>query len=103
MNRTTSADLDLTSSSLTTSARKLVQAPGDKFLVDGAELRLRELVRADRERLKTFFARCSFKAIRYRFLSSVKGLSNVLLDSLVDTDASRHVALVATLMKGATK
>src|SRR5262245_53755150 len=66
------------------------------LLRDGSELRLRELRSDDRERLQTFFARCSPDSVRYRFLSSIAAFSDALLDHLTATDGFRHVALVVT-------
>ena len=82
-------------------ARGPARIPQDVVLSDGSVLRLRELQRGDRERFKAFFTRCSVEAIRYRFMSSIKGPSNALLDNLVDTDGSRHVALIVTRWDGA--
>ena len=72
-------------------------------LRDGSTLRVRTLRKADRERLKAFFARCSEDAIRYRFMSSIKAPSDSLLDYLSDVDGSRHVALIVTRGIGDTE
>jgi RimJ/RimL family protein N-acetyltransferase len=69
-------------------------------LRDNTKLRLRELRRANREKLKAFFSRCSPEAIRYRFMSSIKALSDSLLDYLADPDGSQHVALIVAQGEG---
>lgn len=74
--------------------------PREIRFLDGSKLRLRRLERKDREGLKAFFARCSPEAIRYRFMSSIKAVSNTLLNYLADPDGSRHVALIATQGEG---
>jgi len=65
-------------------------------LNDGSMLRLRKLRITDRERLRAFFARCSEEALRFRFMSSIKGPSDSLLNYLSDVDGCRHVALIVT-------
>lgn len=70
--------------------------PRNVRLDDGSLLRLRELRPRDRERLKSFFARCTPQAIRYRFHSPIKSVSGSLLDYLANSDGSRHVALIVT-------
>ena len=80
--------------------RQLVRFPRDIRLRDGSKVRLHELRSRDRERLKGFFAGCSPEAIRYRFLSSIKGPSDSLLDYLADADGSHHFALIATHGQG---
>jgi len=74
--------------------------PREIRLLDGSKLQLRRLDSRDREGLKAFFARCSREAIRYRFMSSIKGLSDSLLDYLANPDGSRHVALIAAQGEG---
>jgi hypothetical protein len=71
-------------------------------LRDGSKVRLHELRCRDRELLKAFFAGCSPESIRYRFLSSIKSLSDGLLDYLADGDGLRHVALICTQGEGTT-
>lgn len=69
-------------------------------LQDGSTLWLRKLHRGNREKLQAFFSRCSPEAIRYRFMSSIRVLSDSLLDYLADVDGSRHVALIVTQQDG---
>jgi RimJ/RimL family protein N-acetyltransferase len=69
-------------------------------LQDRSTIRLRELHRGSREKLKAFFSRCSPEAIRYRFMSSIKALSDSLLDYLANPDGSRHVALILAQQEG---
>jgi ribosomal protein S18 acetylase RimI-like enzyme len=69
-------------------------------LRDSSKLRLRQLHRGNREKLKAFFSRCSPEAIRCRFMSSIKALSDSLLDYLADPDESRHVALILSQQEG---
>ena len=69
-------------------------------LQERSTIRLRELHRDNREKLKAFFSRCSPEAIRYRFMSSIKALSDSLLDYLSNPDGSRHVALILAQQEG---
>ncbi|HZN12595.1 MAG TPA: GNAT family N-acetyltransferase [Blastocatellia bacterium] len=71
------------------------------MLRDGAVLRLRALVRGDREGLIALFNRCSPETIRYRFLRLLTELPDSLVDYLVAVDGRRHVALVVTQGEGA--
>ena len=80
--------------------RQLTRFPRDIRLRDGYEVRLHELRSRQRELLKAFFAGCSPQAIRYRFMSSIKGPSDSLLDYLADADGSYHVALIVTQGQG---
>jgi len=70
--------------------------PRDIQLRDGSKARLHELRSRDREPMKAFFASCSPNAIRYRFLASIRGPSDSLLDYLADADGLYHFALVVT-------
>ena len=69
-------------------------------LRDSSTVWLRELRGGNREKLRSFFSGCSSEAIRYRFMGSIKVLSDSLLDYLAGTDGSRHVALIATQKDG---
>ena len=69
-------------------------------LRDSSKLRLRDLHRGNREKLKAFFSACSPEAIRSRFMSSIKVLSDSLLDYLANPDGSRHVALILAQQEG---
>ena len=69
-------------------------------LRDSSTLCLRKLHRGNREKLQAFFSGCSPEAIRYRFMSSIRVLSDSLLDYLADVDGSRHVALIVTQQDG---
>ena len=80
--------------------RQLARFPRGIRLRDGCKVRLQELRSRDRELLKEFFARCSPEAIRYRFLCSIKGPSDSLLDYLADADGSHHVALIVKQGQG---
>ena len=80
--------------------RRLARFPRDIRLRDGSRVRLHELRCRDRELLKAFFAGCSPESIRYRFLSSIKGPSDSLLDYLADADGSQHFALIVTQGQG---
>jgi len=77
-------------------ASPLGRFPRNIRLRDSSNLRLRQLYSGDRELLRTFFARCSPEAIRYRFLSSMTSISDSLLDHLTDIDGSQHAALIVT-------
>lgn len=81
-------------------ARHTARFPREIRLRDGSKLWLHQLHSGDREKLKAFFARCSPEAIRYRFMSSIKAVSDSLLDYLADPDGSRHVALIAAQGEG---
>ena len=72
----------------------------DLLLRDGALLRMRVLRSTDRAGLKALFDRCSPETIRYRFLYSLKVLSEEMLDRLVNLDGARNLALVLTLGEG---
>jgi len=65
-------------------------------LPDGSFLRLRHLLREDREILGAFFAQCSAEALRFRFMSSIRSPSESLLSYLAEADGARHVALIVT-------
>jgi GNAT superfamily N-acetyltransferase len=80
--------------------RQLARFPRDIRLREGSKVRLHELRSPHRELLKAFFAGCSSEAIRYRFLSSIKGPSDSLLDYLADADGSHHFALIVTQGQG---
>jgi acetate---CoA ligase (ADP-forming) len=69
----------------------------DLLLRDGALLRVRALRTDDRAKLKALFDRCSPETLRYRFLYSIKTLSDALLDHLVNVDGAQNVALVVTM------
>src|SRR4030095_10794544 len=56
--------------------RQLARFPRDTRLRDDSKVRLQELRSLDRQLLKAFFAGCSREALRYRFLSSIKGPSD---------------------------
>jgi succinyl-CoA synthetase alpha subunit/GNAT superfamily N-acetyltransferase len=72
----------------------------DLLLRDGALLRMRALRSTDRAGLKGLFDRCSLETIRYRFLYSLKVLTDEMLDRLVNLDGARNLALVLTLGEG---
>lgn len=69
----------------------------DLLLRDGALLRVRALRSDDREKLKALFDRCSPETLRYRFLYSIKTLSDAMLDRLVNVDGTQNLALVVTM------
>jgi acetyl coenzyme A synthetase (ADP forming)-like protein len=72
----------------------------DLLLRDGALLRMRALRPTDRAGLKALFDRCSPETIRYRFLYSLKVLTDEMLDRLVNLDGARNLALVVTMGEG---
>jgi acetate---CoA ligase (ADP-forming) len=72
----------------------------DLLLRDGALLRMRALRSTDRLGLKALFERCSPETIRYRFLYSLKVLTEEMLDHLVNLDGARNLALVVTMGEG---
>lgn len=69
----------------------------DLLLRDGALLRVRALRTDDRDKLKALYDRCSPETLRYRFLYSIKTLSESMLDRLINVDGSKNLALVVTL------
>jgi RimJ/RimL family protein N-acetyltransferase len=69
--------------------------PGQMTLADGALLRVRPIVPADREPLADLFARLGDRSRRYRFLAPKLRLSERELDYLTDVDHVTHEALVA--------
>jgi GNAT superfamily N-acetyltransferase len=69
--------------------------PGQMTLADGALLRVRPIVPADREPLADAFGRLSDRSRFQRFLGPKPRLSRRELDYLTDVDHVRHVALVA--------
>jgi GNAT superfamily N-acetyltransferase len=69
--------------------------PGQMTLADGARLRVRPIVPADREPLADAFDRLSDRSRRQRFLAPKPRLSARELDYLTDVDHVTHEALVA--------
>ena len=69
--------------------------PGQMTLADGARLRVRPIVPADREPLADAFGRLSDRSRRQRFLAPKPRLSARELDYLTDVDHVTHEALVA--------
>ena len=69
--------------------------PGQMTLADGARLRVRPIVPADREPLADAFDRLSDGSRRQRFLGPKPRLSTRELDYLTDVDHVTHEALVA--------
>jgi len=69
--------------------------PGQMTLADGALLRVRPIVPADREPLADAFGRLSDRSRRQRFLGPKPRLSARELDALTDVDHVSHEALVA--------
>ena len=69
--------------------------PGQMTLADGARLRERPIVPADREPLADAFDRLSDRSRRQRFLGPKPRLSARELDYLTDVDHVTHEALVA--------
>ncbi len=69
----------------------------DLLLRDGALLAVRALRIADRDKLRALFERCSAETLRYRFLYSIKTLSDTMLDQLINVDGAQHLALVVTM------
>jgi len=69
--------------------------PGQMTLADGARLRVRPIVPADREPLADAFDRLSDGSRRQRFLGPKPRLSTRELDYLSDVDHVTHEALVA--------
>jgi GNAT superfamily N-acetyltransferase len=69
--------------------------PGQMTLADGARLRVRPIVPADREPLADAFHRLSDRSRRQRFLAPKARLSARELDYLTDVDHVTHEALVA--------
>jgi GNAT superfamily N-acetyltransferase len=69
--------------------------PGQMTLADGARLRVRPIVPADREPLADAFDRLSDHSRRQRFLAPKPRLSARELDYLTDIDHVTHEALVA--------
>jgi RimJ/RimL family protein N-acetyltransferase len=75
--------------------------PGQMTLADGARLRVRPIVAADREPLADAFHRLSDRSRRQRFLAPKPRLSARELDYLTDVDHVSHEALVAVADDGA--
>jgi GNAT superfamily N-acetyltransferase len=69
--------------------------PGQMTLADGARLRVRPIVPADREPLADAFGRLSDRSRHQRFLGPKPRLSARELDYLTDVDHVAHEALVA--------
>lgn len=69
----------------------------DVLLRDGALLRVRALQPEDRDKLRALYDRCTLQTLRFRFLYSIKSLSEDLLDRLIDIDGTQNLALVMTL------
>ncbi len=69
----------------------------DLLLRDGALLRVRVLRLDDRDKLRALFERCSPETLRYRFLYSIKTLSDTMLDRLINVDGAQHLALIVTM------
>ena len=69
--------------------------PGQMTLADGARLRVRPIVPADREPLADAFHRLSDRSRLQRFLAPKPRLSARELDYLTDVDHVTHEALVA--------
>ncbi|MBI1766480.1 MAG: GNAT family N-acetyltransferase [Acidobacteria bacterium] len=69
----------------------------DFLLRDGALLRVRALRVEDRDKLRALYDRCSPETLRYRFLYSIKTLSDTMLDRLINVDGAQNLALVITM------
>jgi GNAT superfamily N-acetyltransferase len=69
--------------------------PGQMTLADGARLRVRPIVTADRQPLADAFDRLSDRSRHQRFLAPKQRLSARELDYLTDVDHVTHEALVA--------
>lgn len=69
----------------------------DFLLRDGALLRVRALRLDDRDKLRALYNRCSPETLRYRFLYSIKTLSDSMLDRLINVDGAQNLALVITM------
>jgi GNAT superfamily N-acetyltransferase len=69
--------------------------PGQMTLADGARLRVRPIVAADRGPLAEAFERLSDQSRHHRFLGPKPRLSTRELDYLTDVDHVTHEALVA--------
>lgn len=69
----------------------------DFLLRDGALLRVRALRPNDRDKLRALYDRCSPETLRYRFLYSIKTLSDSMLDRLINVDGAQNLALVITV------
>jgi RimJ/RimL family protein N-acetyltransferase len=69
--------------------------PGQMTLVDGARLRVRPIVPADREPLADAFDRLSDRSRLQRFLGPKPRLSARELDYLTDVDHVTHEAIIA--------
>jgi len=80
--------------------RQLARFPRAARLRDGVNVRLHASPIRDRQLLRAFFASCSPEAIRCRFLSSIKALSDSLLDHLANAGGCGHFALFATQGQG---
>jgi RimJ/RimL family protein N-acetyltransferase len=69
--------------------------PGQVTLRDGTTITLRALVPEDRELIADAFERLSPRSRYFRFFSPIPRLTKGMLDSLMDVDNRRHVALIA--------
>lgn len=69
----------------------------DLLLRDGALLRVRLLQLEDRDKLRALFDRCSPETLRFRFLYTIKTLTDDLLDRLVEINGVENLALVVTM------
>jgi len=69
--------------------------PSEVTLRDGTAITVRALVPEDRELIAAAFERLSPRSRYLRFFSPLPRLSTGLLNSLMDVDHARHVALVA--------
>jgi len=69
--------------------------PRQVTLRDGTTITLRALVPQDRELIAGAFERLSPRSRYLRFFSPIPRLTKGMLDSLMDVDHRRHVALIA--------
>ena len=69
--------------------------PDQVMLRDGTAIALRALVPEDRELIADAFERLSPRSRYLRFFSPIPRLTKGMLDSLMDVDHRRHVALIA--------
>ena len=73
----------------------LVPPPRSAVLRDGSAVTIRALVREDRALVAEAFERLSPTSRYMRFLTPMPSLPERTLDTLMDVDQDRHVALVA--------
>jgi acetyl coenzyme A synthetase (ADP forming)-like protein len=83
--------------SMPSTTTSLAHYTKDFLLRDGALLRVRGLKSEDRDKLRALFDRCSPETLRFRFLYTIKSLSEDLLNRLVEVDGAENLALVVTM------